>query len=333
MGAAGSFEWKEEYGDALERIASSDIVETEWPLLRKIIKHQLDKNIASYLTEGPRWEGRPPLMIAAPQTLPNGGLKLPPFPPREPNPSNPNPPPPKVDFNDKEAEEMRTSIYAQLDDFEACVVNLVWDVHTVRQLTPTPSTPFTIQRICELCVRPRQHYKYVGKYLRAMEKCLLVTSSWNAFPPLSEVESTYSASGHPAISTSAVSAPNTPMFSPIPFLHEDARRSKSRSPPPSPLVLPETVAGGLTAAEEGAEPKVLGLVDELDDPSPGHLSDHIEPISATTTVASRPIHPTLEERFVKSTTEEGPQPETGEGGATDVPMAQEEDEGKENKAV
>ncbi|KAI0665208.1 PPP4R2-domain-containing protein [Cubamyces menziesii] len=303
------FEWKEEHNEVLESVASTDVVETDWPLLRNIIKHRLDKNIASYLTEGPRWEGRPPLMIVAPQQLPNGGLKLPPFPPREQNPNNPNPPPPKIDLDEKQAGEMRDSIHAQLDEFDG--------------------TPFTIQRVCELCVRPRQHYKYIGKYLRAVEKCLLVTSSWDAFPPLSEAESTYSASGHPSISTSAVSAPNTPMFSPIPFLHEDARRSKSRSPPPSPLILPETVAGGITAAEEGAEPKVLGLVDELDDPSPGHLSDHIEPISSTTTVGSRSIHPSLEERFVKSASGEG----EGSSGSEDVPMAQEGDEGKENKAV
>ncbi|OJT11149.1 Serine/threonine-protein phosphatase 4 regulatory subunit 2 [Trametes pubescens] len=254
-------------------------------------------------------------MIVAPQQLPNGGLRLPPFPSREHNPNNPNPPPPKVDLDEKAAEEMKISIHAQLDDFDA--------------------TPFTIQRICELCVRPRQHYKYIGKYLRAVEKCLLVTSSWDTFPPLTEIESTYSTSGHPSISTSAVSAPNTPMFSPIPFLHEDARRSKSRSPPPSPLVLPETFTG-IGAAQEGTEPKVLGLVDELDDPSPGHLSDHIEPISATTTVPSRPIHPSLEERFVKSTTEEAAKAESAgasTSGGGDPPMAQDEDEGKENKAV
>ncbi|RPD80122.1 PPP4R2-domain-containing protein [Lentinus tigrinus ALCF2SS1-7] len=247
-------------------------------------------------------------MLAVAQQLQNGGLKLPPFPPREFVPGNPNPPPPKVNLSDKEAEEMKASIYAQLDEFDG--------------------TPFTIQRLCELCVYPRQHYKYIGKYLRAVEKSLLVTSTYDAFPPLSETESTYSAVGHPSISTSAVSAPNTPLFSPIPFLHEDARRSKSRSPPPSPLVLPATVTGGITAAEEAADVKALGLVDELDDPSPGHLSDHIEPISATTTVGSRPLHGTFEERFVKEATEQ-----EGEAGSSgDVPMAQEE-EGKENKAV
>ncbi|KAI0807530.1 PPP4R2-domain-containing protein [Fomes fomentarius] len=301
------FEWKEEYGDILERIASTDVVGTEWPLLRNIIKHKLEKNVVAFLADGPRWETRPPLMIAAPQQLQNGGLKLPPFPPRDYVQGNPNPPPPKVDLSEKEADEMKASVYAQLDDFD--------------------STPFTIQRVCELCVNPRQHYKYIGKYLRAVEKSLLVTSTWDAFPPLSETDSTYSAVGHPSISTSAVSAPNTPMFSPIPFLHEDARRSKSRSPPPSPLVLPATVVGGITAAEEGAGVKSLGLVDELDDPSPGHLSDHIEPISSTTTVESRPLHGTLEERFVKATSE-------GESESSeDVPMAHDEDEGKENKAV
>ncbi|KAI0721038.1 PPP4R2-domain-containing protein [Cerioporus squamosus] len=308
MAEDSPYEWKEEHGDIIERIASTDIVETEWPLLRNIIKHKLDKNIAAFLAEGPRWEPRPPLMLAVAQQLQNGGLKLPPFPPREYLPGNPNPPPPKVNLSDKEAEEMKTSIYAQLNEFD--------------------STPFTIQRLCELCVNPRQHYKYIGKYLRAVEKSLLVTSTYDAFPPLSETDSTYSAIGHPSISTSAVSAPNTPMFSPIPFLHEDARRSKSRSPPPSPLVLPATVTGGMTAANDSADVKALGLVDELDDPSPGHLSDHIEPISSTTTIGSRPLHGTLEERFVKEAAAEGS--EAGSSG--DVPMVQEE-EGKENKAV
>ncbi|RDX56718.1 PPP4R2-domain-containing protein [Lentinus brumalis] len=302
------YEWKEEHGDIIERIAATDIVETEWPLLRNIIKHKLDKNITAFLAEGPRWEPRPPLMLAVAQQLQNGGLKLPPFPPRDYVPSNPNPPPPKVNLSDKEAEDLKTSIYAQLDEFDG--------------------TPFTIQRVCELCVNPRQHYKYIGKYLRAVEKSLLVTSTYDAFPPLSETDSTYSAIGHPSISTSAVSAPNTPMFSPIPFLHEDARRSKSRSPPPSPLVLPATVTGGITAAEEATDVKALGLVDELDDPSPGHMSDHIEPISATTTVSSRPLHGTLEERFVKAATEERSEAES----SGDVAMAHEED-GKENMAV
>ena len=32
------------------------------------------------------------------------------------------------------------------------------------------SPPFTIQRVCELVMGPRQHYKRRDKYMRAMEK-------------------------------------------------------------------------------------------------------------------------------------------------------------------
>ncbi len=53
---------------------------------------------------------------------------------------------------------------------------------------------------------------------------------------------------------------------------------------------------------------VIGLVDELDDPSPGHMSDHPTALSATTTTTpggtekaeTKPIFGSLEERFVKS---------------------------------
>lgn len=99
------------------------------------------------------------------------------------------------------------------------------------------------------------------------------------------------------------SAPPTPLFSPIPFLHDDARRSKSRSPPPSPLALTATAI-----AEGHSDPpeiRGLGLVDELDDPSPGHMSDHPTALTAVTTVSpgsnvARPFLGSLEQRFVKS---------------------------------
>ncbi len=74
------------------------------------------------------------------------------------------------------------------------------------------------------------------------------------------------------------------MFSPIPFLHEDARRSQSRSPPPSPLSL-GAVASASDPHPQALETKALGLVDEMDDPGPGHLSDHPTPISAVTTLS------------------------------------------------
>lgn len=60
-------------------------------------------------------------MIATPQPRPNGGLKLPPFPTRELVIVNPNPTPVKADLTGGEAESMKTSIYAQLDEFEGYV--------------------------------------------------------------------------------------------------------------------------------------------------------------------------------------------------------------------
>ena len=105
---------------------------------------------------------------------------------------------------------------------------------------------------------------------------------------------------------------NTPIFTPIPFLHDDARRrSQSRSPPASPLRLHNALALGDAASAPAEEPKGLGLVDELDTPEPGHMAATPTPLSATTTPSSsEPPSPvvgakSLEQRFVKATEEEG----------------------------
>lgn len=188
---------------------------------------------------------------------------------------------------------------------------VVWNISYISYSTVVSNPPFTIQRVCELCLYPKQHYKSVGKYLRAVEKSLLVTSSWNSFPP--EKDSTTSApyatiSMHPTSS----STPTTPLFSPIPFLHDDARRSKSRSPPPSPLTL-----HGIDPSSVVPSQKAIGLVDELDDPSPGHMSEHPTALtSVTTTRTSRPFFGSLEDRFTS---------------AKDDAMLVDENGGKENK--
>ncbi len=133
---------------------------------------------------------------------------------------------------------------------------------------------------------------------------MLVTSSKDSFPPsvTSETETGPLGLHNMRIPPISSSTPSTPLFSPIPFLHEDARRSKSRSPPPSPLVLSST--GPINEiVVDPLEPKALGLVDELDDPSPGHMSDHPTALTAVTTLNEengRPFIDTLETRFVKA---------------------------------
>ncbi|KAJ7685052.1 PPP4R2-domain-containing protein [Mycena polygramma] len=251
----------------LEHIASTDLLNAEWPRLRDIIKHKLNQNTDLFLS-GPARQSPPPHF--APVSTPSGGLKLPPFPLRKSVV-----PPPANYMTAQEAAEMKGFVFELLDQ---------WD----------SSPPFTIQRICELCLHPKQHYNSVGKYLRAVEKSLLVTSTYASFPPMTEDERdttvrTMASIGSPSL-------PSTPLFSPIPFLHGDARRSKSRSPPPSPLIL----ANSGEAHPDPLETHALGLVDELDDPSPGHMSEHPVALTSVTTADEDNLVDSLETRFVRA---------------------------------
>jgi len=179
----------------------------------------------------------------------------------------------------EEASEMEQSLSTLLDQFDS-------------------SPPFTIQRVCELCLYPKQHYTSVGKYLRAVEKSLLVTSTYDSFPPLTDAEKDTTI--RTLASIGSTSAPPTPLFSPIPFLHDDARRSKSRSPPPSPLIL----ANIGESHPDPLETQALGLVDELDDPSPGHMSEHPVALTSVTTSEGGQLVDSLEDRFVRAQEQE-----------------------------
>ncbi|KAL5511159.1 hypothetical protein ACEPAH_4374 [Sanghuangporus vaninii] len=302
---SADFKWSPEYDQILETLASSDYVPQDWNKLRDTIKYKLKENIASYMSDPPPPPPPPPEpMVVAPEphsaspqsastvatlspgVLPTAGAKFPPFPRREENQFIRN------EFNsfgrakaalsEEEAKEMYEGICKLLYEFEG-------------------NPPFTIQRLCELMVRPRQHFKYAGKYLRAVERALLVTSTIDAFPVVSAEEN--DASSSPFMSIGSLREATTPLFSPIPFLHEDARRSRSRSPPMSPLNLstnaparplspsadpltlgPAAVEG--TAGGMGVDTPALGLVDELDDPSPGHLSDHPTALTSTMTTTA-----------------------------------------------
>ncbi|KIK94296.1 hypothetical protein PAXRUDRAFT_33584 [Paxillus rubicundulus Ve08.2h10] len=280
-GLSKDFQWSPDYQCVLEQIASSDIVEpsTEWGKLRDMIKYKIEQNVALFLTEAQGiWLGEPPQPATG---IPDntGNLRLPPFPPRGRNELNPHEAP-RVHMDPDEANDTKNLIFRQLHEFD-------------------DNPPFTIQRVCELCVSPMQHYKFIGKYLRAVEKSILVTSTWDAFPPEPPPRNGFSMATV-SIGPLTQSVPTTPMFSPIPFLHDDARRSQSRSPPPSPLTLAAMEVTSSIEPFNGTVPqRAIGLVDELDDPSPGHMSDHPTAISSVTTVESRPFLETLGSRFVK----------------------------------
>ena len=116
---------------------------------------------------------------------------------------------------------------------------------------------------------------------------------------------------------------------------------------PDELRLGDVAAAGVTdSGEPIIDGPVIGLVDELDDPGPGHMSEHPTALTAVTSTApeadkntqesekgsadgdakflKRPLFGSLEERFVKAKVET-----PSEQG--DAPMAVEEpDEDKEN---
>ncbi|THH10801.1 hypothetical protein EW145_g1094 [Phellinidium pouzarii] len=331
------FKWIPEYDQTLEEIVTSDYVEilhrTCLIRLRLLRLHPLP-------APPPPPPPPPPLPVQTPTSLPDSAavvkaaspkvlaalappidVKFPPFPRREVNEFVRNEynshGRSKTVLTEEEAKEMKEEINKLLHNFEGY-------------------SPFTIQRVCELAMYPRTHYNSAGKYLRALERALLVTSTIDAFPivpvnDLNESMPTFTPAG-------SLLEAKTPLFSPIPFLHEDARRSRSRSPPMSPLQLATTpahalnpsvdelrlgaaagtstsgqaAAGGTNSATGGP---AIGLVDELDDPSPGHMSEHLTALTATTRSAPESTAPvpttpaqtpkplfggSLKERFVRS---------------------------------
>ncbi|CAG8544783.1 1292_t:CDS:10, partial [Racocetra persica] len=72
--------------------------------------------------------------------------------------------PEQIDKVKAEIEEYKQNINKMLDEFER--------------------PPFTIQRTAELLLRPFQHHKTLIKWLRALEKVLMVQSSVDEFPPV-----------------------------------------------------------------------------------------------------------------------------------------------------
>lgn len=47
----------------------------------------------------------------------------------------------------------------------------------IERMKSFTSAPFTIQRICELLLKPNNHYNRIDKYLRGLEKCIMVVTT------------------------------------------------------------------------------------------------------------------------------------------------------------
>ncbi|KAF9519748.1 hypothetical protein BS47DRAFT_1379247 [Hydnum rufescens UP504] len=257
VGATGtSFEWKPEYDALLNHIATTNLFESDWSHLKAILKCKITANIDQMLsdTSAPR-----PPTPQRPQTPPSSGstavvgpptppltlkgLILPPFPPRNPLdehiikalPAN---------MSHTDAHGSKNQVFSMLDEFE--------------------KPPFTIQRLCELAIRPREHYSLVGKYLRAFERTLLVTSTWDEY---------------------------------ISYTLPRNSRGASSSPPPLAL---DNHRGSGDSGDENTPPRGMSMakirtlkVDELDDLDDveafsrggrrGHLAEHPEASSASGT--------------------------------------------------
>jgi serine/threonine-protein phosphatase 4 regulatory subunit 2 len=98
-----------------------------------------------------------------------------------------------------------------------------------------------------------------------------------------------------------------------------------------------TASVSLNTESLGMETRELGLVDELDDPNPGHLSDRPTALSSVTSIGGNSGVISLEDRFVRASDDEGErEPEMkrqrGEDDHSTDSLLDERDGDKENKS-
>ncbi|KAG9002324.1 hypothetical protein FRB93_011750 [Tulasnella sp. JGI-2019a] len=304
-GVSSAFTWEQDYDDKIENAAADNLIQDwDWKVMRDAIKQRIHQTFAMYLKEqGPKprmsmSNGIAPRASLVDPTrtptssqrqsrrLPAGvspsaierrpvtpqGLILPPFPPRPPDervmPTR---------LTASEANEIMGRIFATMDDF---------DEHP----------PFTIQRVCQLITEQPRTYKFLGKFARALERSLLVSSTWFEYTSDTYAADTAKSPLSPAgYSEIVLRASRTPIFSPIPFLHPDmdpvtGQPITNANGSPSPL----TLTGRRTGQDASPSPLIiddgeipppsprLGLVDELDDPSAdsNHMADHPQTLNS-----------------------------------------------------
>ncbi|KAF8303276.1 hypothetical protein DL93DRAFT_2090381 [Clavulina sp. PMI_390] len=277
------YSWDPEHEGVLAKLADTNVVQNEWKELREMLKFKITENVEEMAENVIPFEkpGIPSTFDPTDEVL-NLWTQLPAFPPR-PATLPPVEFPLKVlpkDMTKSDAHKKKEYIFQLLDDFE-------------------DQPPFTIQRLAELALRPREHFNAVGKYLRALERSLTVTSGWNEYRLDTYTATTSNGTAVPS-HTNPFSYTSTPLFSPIPFLHPELeateRQPRSRSTSPtstlagSPLSLdgrrplpgddltdPVSSSSSLSPADENVPPGGGGMspamirqlrVDELDHISP-----------------------------------------------------------------
>lgn len=211
----------------------------------------------------------------------------------------------------------------------------------------TNSPPFTIQRLAELLTQPTIQHKTLGKFFRAIEKILLVSTPWEA-PSYTYVPGTTFPAPEFTSTTDSTMPPGmgTPSFSPIPFLRRpspDAEGSGSNGlevpgghteeAMMSPLILSQGDSN-VTMTEEYRLDETASARSPTPEPEesqaqPQPANEDVEMTSAPATPSSDPGHqpylgrvdeldtgPIQETRDEqKNGRDDGVAPGTGEGGA------------------
>ncbi|KAF2100870.1 hypothetical protein NA57DRAFT_74469 [Rhizodiscina lignyota] len=130
-------------------------------------------------------------------------------------------------------------------DSPSTVPSPLMDLYELIKATLTKSfsknPPHTIQRLAELILRPREHYRHLPSYLRAVDRVVCVSSSANIFPLPQAVLPPSGPGGLLNGATNAPSAPSTnslgsdeslggALLTPIPWLKSDRMHEDGVSP-------------------------------------------------------------------------------------------------------
>ncbi|CAK5277755.1 unnamed protein product [Mycena citricolor] len=252
----------------LKHVALTDTLNTEWSHLRTIIKEKVTQNVELFLSGSDK---PPPTPTFSPSTTPSGGLKLPPFPSRSPVVRTP------VNYmTAEEANEMRDTVFGLLDSFDSCK-SAIYSSEAMR-IVPLPTETVYIRGKVSEGSRedPPRH----------IDPGLLPTSHRKR-------------TGHDRAGHGFHRFPSCPKYANVfSCIFPPQRCTPLQIPQPSAFALdPCGRCRRITSRTIGNQ--IPGLVDELDDPSPGHLSEHPVALSSVTSTEGTAVG-VLSDRFVSA---------------------------------